>query len=182
MVRLKEQRVGYNRSPHLHFNSSMVRLKDRKDGGYWGKQRISIPVWCDWKSTLLFSVNNLLNISIPVWCDWKIHFSNYQLKLMFYFNSSMVRLKGPWNRFRFWFGFISIPVWCDWKLLLSVVSCAEACNFNSSMVRLKGRRVAGTRRGCFISIPVWCDWKRVSRFLKKHYQKFQFQYGAIESF
>ena len=33
--------------------------------------RISIPVWCDWKWLSNLGCWLLFDISIPVWCDWK---------------------------------------------------------------------------------------------------------------
>ena len=54
------------------------------------------------------------SISIPVWCDWRSTPSTW-LTLSSNFNSSMVRLKERKLEVECCNIAISIPVWCDWR-------------------------------------------------------------------
>ena len=71
----------------------------------------------------------------------------------------MVRLKAIGHIFILNSEHISIPVWCDWRLNLFLFSSTIRFYFNSSMVRLK---VGDARTSVTL------------------FNRFQFQYGAIE--
>ncbi len=92
MVRLKDLQKIMLRVQSLNFNSSMVRLKGlwhviktakivfqfqygAIEGLWWMPRwtstRISIPVWCDWRTTPPSLSRPFCCISIPVWCDWR---------------------------------------------------------------------------------------------------------------
>ncbi len=113
----------------------MVRLEvTRKKSGKIGKI-VSIPIWCDWKTTFLATLpaealfqflygaigsaharvcEAIDSVSIPIWCDWKIR-NSLQLKL------------SPT---------VSIPIWCDWKQRSPPLPMWHQ-SFNSYMVRLE---------------------------------------------
>ncbi len=157
MVRLKEREELPPREVEHDFNSSMVRLKDCRGTDWLIRSEISIPVWCDWRKSIVIVILACI-----------------------YFNSSMVRLK-VLARFCFHpIHQISIPVWCDWRCQLGVFlpelsifqfqyGAIEGTSrsfphylrfyFNSSMVRLKVQHVGALPRTFIISIPVWCDWR-----------------------
>ena len=114
LVRLEEEMKARISKGLDSFNSLLVRLEESFVPPNICGFIVSIPYWCDWKSTWLHIVvcylgfNSLLvrledasifvnlfqkKVSIPYWCDWKT-FDWIETPLI----SS-----------------VSIPYWCDWK-------------------------------------------------------------------
>ena len=121
----------------LNFNSSMVRLKENGFETGFSIGGISIPVWCDWRSSELSRARDQYRD----------------------FNSSMVRLKEQ-DRFAVFVvsDVISIPVWCDWRPV--VVGVYGICNrFQFQYGAIEGNMNDVDDLLMLISIPVWCDWR-----------------------
>src|SRR5690606_29137578 len=55
-----------------YFNSYMVRLEESSITQALCKNKISIPIWCDWKLPIILKDRTDNQISIPIWCDWKM--------------------------------------------------------------------------------------------------------------
>ncbi len=135
MVRLKVRKDGLKHLAASHFNSSMVRLKGNRRGSLW---------W-------------IVPISIPVWCDWRLN------------PSASIRYV---SRFQFQYGAI------EGYVLILVIQPLKLFQFQYGAI--EGLPDPRVRPFSPISIPVWCDW-RVRRVNTAAITlKFQFQYGAIE--
>ena len=164
----------------MHFNSSMVRLKECLE---------KVP------GTFCIDFNSsMVRLKEPKLRQKKSWISKFQFQ--YGAIESFKSMLKPFSTA------ISIPVWCDWKWMVQLF-CGKTCNFNSSMVRLKAGRSSFWNRPWppfqfqygaieslipesvekmdFISIPVWCDWKIALPWAIANIHAFQFQYGAIES-
>ncbi len=141
-----------------HFNSSMVRLKEKD---------------------VCFLVL-LSPISIPVWCDWRFKFINIFVSCYsFQFQYGAIEgdgVVGGWynyKEFQFQYGAIEGETFHLLQCVDSIfqfqygaiegilLRWANYClpYFNSSMVRLKAQSLMLLIPDLHISIPVWCDWR-----------------------
>ena len=135
------------------FNSYMVRLEEGLYVYIYIKNKVSIPIWCDWKSYE----------KTPRYTSWLC------------FNSYMVRLEGYFQLERLSYKVVSIPIWCDWKTLPASAAIGRGADwglrrckssFNSYMVRLEARGDCFSNTRNQVSIPIWCDWKPEFRKLR----------------
>ncbi len=147
----------------------------------WLHANVSIPIWCDWKSSFLLSNFSFAEFQFQSGAIERIQAQLQLLSSSQGFNSNLVRLKARslWlcqaPKLRFNSNLVrlkaelmhksqnqilvSIPIWCDWKEEFHAV-------WGSTQ---------------FVSIPIWCDWKLRVRTLTCRLQYlFQFQSGAIE--
>ena len=156
MVRLEDLTHEKIILQEKRFNSYMVRLEAWCGCCKFGRCRVSIPIWCDWKDPqnplqmppsrfqfLYGAIGRILNL--------RQHKSNPT---------------------------VSIPIWCDWKCT-PMYGFNTSGGFNSYMVRLEVRPYAHNAEERKVSIPIWCDWKCLILFLLQLIPLFQFLYGAI---
>ena len=118
------------------FNSKMVRLQEDRVCKQGFQIVVSIPKWCDCKtSSRADSTSCLL-----------FQFQNGAIAR----KRGMVFMNAVPN--------VSIPKWCDCK---SALTRAQNFNlsFNSKMVRLQVESLASTIPTEKVSIPKWCDCK-----------------------
>ncbi len=122
-----------------------------------------------------------IKVSIPIWCDWKsLRQGTRKSYWLFQFLYGAIGRRtsskplGITSLFQFLYGAIgsilpnipwipegevSIPIWCDWKRQprWMILNCAQ------------------------VSIPIWCDWKVGYWIFRSPGNSFQFLYGAIGS-
>ena len=116
-------------------------------------------------------------VSIPVWCDWKPLFASTARRTQG-FNSSVVRLEEFFVLQQTLAYYVSIPVWCDWKCHLAY-KYLVVLSFNSSVVRLEVCRKVCMETGYIsfnssvVRLEVFCQCRN------RQQTWFQFQCGAI---
>ena len=161
MVRLKDLEKYYEQQGIRHFNSSMVRLKDMVFADHGQFEKISIPVWCDWRSSMMMKFNREHRFQFQYGAiEGPLLLINSAILLNF--NSSMVRLKAKHTIAEpKWISLISIPVWCDWRVPRYEVWFNGYWIFQFQYGAIEGKKFTANKDGNVISIPVWCDWRTI---------------------
>ncbi len=160
----------------------MVRLKEEMFLSPRPFLDISIPVWCDWRpftrskyvrpSVFQFQYGAIEGSKFRLWCFLKFYFNSSMVRLKGrmvsfasrhwrHFNSSMVRLKASVHRdktasliFQFQYGAIEGSN--------PEIEKVSVVLFQFQYGAIEGRYRSSDQLINFISIPVWCDWRKLT--------------------